>query len=104
MCFTGYLAAACIFFLIIDILVFQKGKEKKNLLPFAWITGILFAGIALWHISGSHFTCKKPMSLHDDFINIRKAHRLCCNAGTVGFRFEMWEQNMPCAHTIGCTG
>lgn len=52
MYFTGYLAAACIFFLIIDILVFQKGKEKKNLLPFAWITRILFAGIALWHISG----------------------------------------------------
>lgn len=52
MCITRYLAAACIFFLIIDILVFQKGKEKKNLLPFAWITGILFAGIALWHISG----------------------------------------------------
>lgn len=44
--FTGYLAAACMFFLIIDILIFQKGKEKKNLLPFAWITGILFAGIA----------------------------------------------------------
>lgn len=52
MCFTGYPVAACIFFLIIDILVFQKGKEKKNLLPFAWITGILFTGIALWHISG----------------------------------------------------
>lgn len=54
MCFTGYLAAACIFFLIIDILVFQKGKEKKNLLSFAWITGILFElrfGIYLDHIS-----------------------------------------------------
>lgn len=33
MCFTGYPAAACIFFLIIDILVFQKGKEKKTYFP-----------------------------------------------------------------------
>lgn len=47
------ISGGCVYiFLIIDILVFQKGKEKKNLLPFAWITGILFAGIALWHISG----------------------------------------------------
>lgn len=54
MCFTGYLAAACIFFLIIDILAFQKEKEKKNLLSFAWITGILFElrfGIYLDNIS-----------------------------------------------------
>lgn len=32
MCFTGYPAAACIFFLIIDILVFQKGRRKTYFL------------------------------------------------------------------------
>ena len=47
------ISGGCVYiFLIIDILVFQKGKEKKNLLLFAWITGILFTGIVLWHISG----------------------------------------------------
>lgn len=45
--FTLYLAGTYLFLLIIDILAFIKGQEKKQMIPFIIITAIIIVSIII---------------------------------------------------------